>query len=98
MSATDVPVSSLISEKIPFDSTHVLVGGVWRPAHSGQHLELINPSDGSLLASIARGQAADIDAAVRAAQAALDDPLDGRWGRLSAAERGRLLLRMSELV
>lgn len=98
MSATDAAVSSPISEKIPFDSTHVLVGGVWRPAQSGQHLQLINPSDGSLLASIARGQAADIDAAVRAAQAALDDPLDGSWGRLSAAERGRLLLRMSELV
>ena len=98
MSATDAAVSSPISEKIPFDSTHVLVGGVWRPGQSGQHLELINPSDGSFLASIARGQAADIDAAVSAAQAALDDPQEGSWGRLSAAERGRILLRMSEHV
>ena len=83
---------------IPFDSTAVFIGGAWRPALGGQHLELINPSDGSLLTHIARGQAADIDAAVAAAQAALDDTQEGSWGRLSAAERGRILLRMSERV
>ena len=42
---------------------------------------LLNPSGGSQLAQIARGNAADIDAAVSAAQSALD----GEWGRLSAA-------------
>ncbi|HOM12186.1 MAG TPA: aldehyde dehydrogenase family protein, partial [Rubrivivax sp.] len=38
--------------------------------------------------------AADIDAAVVAAQAALD----GEWGRLGAAERGRMLQRLSAAV
>ena len=52
------------------------------------------PSDGSALADIARGSAADVDAAVRAAQATLD----GAWGALKAAERGRVLMRMSTLV
>jgi len=79
---------------IGFETRHVLVGGQWRPGASGQTLPLVNPSDGTPLAEIARGQAADIDAAVQAAQAALD----GDWGRLTAAERGRLLLRMSALV
>ena len=60
----------------------------------GETLPLLNPSDGTLLAPIARGGAADIDAAVAAAQAALD----ADWGRLTAAERGRLLLKMSALV
>ncbi|MBL0086898.1 MAG: aldehyde dehydrogenase family protein [Ideonella sp.] len=79
---------------LPFDTRQLLIGGQWRHAASGQTLPLMNPSDGTLLAEIGRGQAADIDAAVAAAQAALD----GDWGRLTAAERGRLMLKMSALV
>jgi aldehyde dehydrogenase (NAD+) len=79
---------------IPFDTTQVLIGGRWSPCAGGETLPLIDPSDGSLLAPIARGTAADIDAAVAAAQAALD----GDWGRLAAAERGRLLLKLSARV
>ena len=79
---------------IPFDSSGVFIGGVWRACASGETLPLLNPSDGSLLAQIARGAAADIDAAVAAAQAALD----GAWGALTAAERGRVMLRMSAKV
>jgi aldehyde dehydrogenase (NAD+) len=77
-----------------FETHGVLIGGVWRPCASAEQLPLLNPSDGSLLATIARGAAPDIDAAVAAAQAALD----GAWGQLSATERGRLLMRMGQLV
>ncbi|WP_280153721.1 aldehyde dehydrogenase family protein [Piscinibacter sp. XHJ-5] len=73
---------------IPFDTTQVLVGGEWRAAHGGQTLTLVNPSDGSPLADIARGTASDVDAAVEAARSALEG---GAWGRMTAAERGRLL-------
>ena len=81
-----------------FDPSLVFIGGTWQASRSGQTLGLINPSDGSILAPIARGNAADIDAAVAAAQAALDGTREGDWGRLSAAERGRILMRMSERV
>ena len=79
---------------IPFDSSGVFIAGLWRPCASGETLPLFNPSDGSLLAQIARGAAGDIDAAVAAAQAALDGP----WGQLTATERGRVLMRMSAAV
>jgi aldehyde dehydrogenase (NAD+) len=79
---------------IDFDTSQVLVGGVWRRAAGGRTLPLVNPSDGSALAQIARASADDVDAAVAAAQAALDGP----WGALGATERGRLLLQMSTLV
>jgi aldehyde dehydrogenase (NAD+) len=79
---------------IAFDTRGVFIGGQWRPAAGGETLPLLNPSDGSLLAQIARGTAGDVDAAVAAAQSALD----GDWGRLSAAERGRALSRMSIAV
>jgi len=79
---------------LTFDTAHQLIGGVWRAGSSGQTLLLHNPSDGSVLAAIARGTAQDVNAAVAAAQAALDGP----WGALSATERGRLLMAMSALV
>jgi aldehyde dehydrogenase (NAD+) len=43
---------------------------------------------------LARGNAADVDRAVAAARAALG----GAWGRLNATERGRILLKTSELI
>jgi len=89
---------------VPFDASQVFIAGRWRAGDSGQTLPLINPSDGSELTRIARGNAADIDAAVRAAQVALEGEggiegeRAGAWGRLTATERGRLLLKMSALV
>ena len=81
-------------QRIPFDTSEVFIAGRWRPCDSGQHLVLVNPSDGQPLAEIARGAQADVDAAVAAA----DEALAGGWGALTAAERGRLLFRMSALV
>jgi aldehyde dehydrogenase (NAD+) len=75
-------------------SNHVFIGGHWRDGASRETLPLLNPSDGSTLARIARGNAGDIDSAVAAAQAALD----GDWGLLTAAERGRALMRLSQRV
>lgn len=77
-----------------FDPALCLINGVWQPAANGKTLPLVNPSDGSALCDIARGGAADVDAAVAAAHGALT----GEWGRLTALERGRLLTRLGQLV
>lgn len=79
---------------LPFDPRPLFIGGRWREAAQRGTLPLENPSDGSTLAEIARGRAEDVDAAVAAARAALD----GDWGRLSAAERGRLMAAMGRKV
>tara|TARA_R110000850_G_scaffold36558_5_gene96577 strand:+ start:1080 stop:2534 length:1455 start_codon:yes stop_codon:yes gene_type:complete len=76
------------------DPSHCLIGGQWAPCASGQTVPLINPSDGTALCQIARGGAADIDAAVAAARSAFD----GAWGRTTAVERGRVLYRIGALV
>src|SRR4029079_18504971 len=76
---------------IRFATDRLLVGGEWRAAAAGATMALEDPSDGSELARIGRGRAADIDAAVAAARAALDDGAAGAWGRQSAVERGRIL-------
>ncbi|MCL6282385.1 aldehyde dehydrogenase family protein [Ruegeria sp. 2012CJ41-6] len=83
-----------MSDLIWFDPTLCLTGGNWQPATERQTLPLTNPSDNSALCQIARGGAADIDQAVAAA----GEARDGDWGKLTAAERGRILLRLAELV
>lgn len=77
-----------------FDPTKCFIGGRWVAPATGKLLPLENPSDGSTICQIPRGSAADVDAAVQAAQAALD----GDWGRLAAFERGRFLMKLSQAV
>lgn len=76
------------------DPDQCFIAGAWVKPRSGDTLELINPSDGSTLCAIARGQANDIDAAVLAARAAFE----GDWGKATASERGRVLARIGALV
>ena len=83
---------------IPFPTDRVFIGGEWHAAASGETLPLEDPSDGSALARIARGGSADIDAAVSAAQAALDSRAAGAWGAMSALERGRVLTAIGRRV
>lgn len=60
----------------------------------GETIPVVDPSDGQIFAQIARGTPADIDRAVAAARAAYEGP----WGAMSAAERGRILARLSMLI
>lgn len=62
------------------------IDGQWRPAHSRETLEILDPADGAVIAHIARGGASDIDEAVRAAQAALPG-----WADCVPVQRGRVL-------
>ncbi|MDQ7069262.1 MAG: aldehyde dehydrogenase family protein [Rhodobacterales bacterium] len=77
-----------------FDPSKCLINGEWVAPVGGEYLALENPSTGEVIGQIARGQAADIDAAVGAAQAARD----GEWGRWSALQRGRMLTELGRLV
>src|SRR6185312_11851794 len=77
-----------------FDSAKCFIGGRWVEPRSGGRLMVEDPSRGVEIAEIARGSAADIDAAVEAAERALA----GQWGKLTAAERGRLLMKLARLV
>jgi acyl-CoA reductase-like NAD-dependent aldehyde dehydrogenase len=72
----------------------LLIGGEWREAASGRRFPVLNPATGGPLAEVAEADAPDIDLAVRAARAAYEGP----WGKMSAAERGRLIWRLGELI
>jgi acyl-CoA reductase-like NAD-dependent aldehyde dehydrogenase len=67
------------------------VDGAWRPSGDGRVGDVLDPSDGSVLATVALGGAAEIDAACRAADAAFP-----AWSGLAANERGVLLHRLAD--
>jgi aldehyde dehydrogenase (NAD+) len=71
-----------------------LIDGKWQSSLNGDSIDVVNPSNGEVFTTINRGDAADIDLAVQAAQRALDGP----WGKLTATERGRILHRFGELI
>ena len=70
------------------------IGNAAVPSSNGRTLPVIDPSDGQAFDEIARGTADDLDAAVRAARQCYD----AVWSKLSAAERGRLLMKLSAKV
>jgi aldehyde dehydrogenase (NAD+) len=71
-----------------------LIGGRDTASSDGAMLDVLSPVDGSLFARIASGTPEDVDAAVKAARAAFE----GAWGKLTATERGRLLVKLATAV
>ena len=80
------------------DGRHHFIGNRWAAASGGESLDVTDPSSGQPFARLARGNAADVDAAVAAARRAFGEAGEGPWGRASATERGRLLARLSQRV
>ncbi|MGQ4513905.1 aldehyde dehydrogenase family protein [Streptomyces sp. DW26H14] len=62
------------------------IGGEWRPALAADTIAVVNPADERIIAEVPAGGAEDVDAAVRAARAALRD-----WSATPPAERGAFL-------
>jgi acyl-CoA reductase-like NAD-dependent aldehyde dehydrogenase len=73
----------------------LFINGQWRESADGARTEVVDPSRGEVVTTVAEAGAADVDAAVRAARAAFDD---GGWSGLSGRERGRVLQRVADLI
>ncbi|SNC77210.1 aminomuconate-semialdehyde/2-hydroxymuconate-6-semialdehyde dehydrogenase [Hymenobacter gelipurpurascens] len=69
------------------------IGGQLVPPVSGQYLASVEPATGQVFAQIPDSGAEDVAQAVQAAEAAFP-----AWRRLPAEERGRLLVRIAELI
>ena len=71
----------------------MLIDGAWVESASGRTLTVENPAKRQDIATIARGEAADVDRAVQAATRALP-----AWRNVPPRDRGRLLLRIAEAL
>jgi aldehyde dehydrogenase (NAD+) len=77
------------------DRYQLYINGQFVDSQSGTWFETANPFTGKPWAEIARGNAADVDAAVNAAHEAV---YNGPWAATTASERGALLRRIGDLV
>ena len=75
--------------------TEAFIDGRFVAAADGRTFDCVTPRDGSVLTQVARGDGADIDRAVAAARRAFDG---GDWAYADPAARGRVLIRLSELI
>lgn len=71
----------------------LFIAGEFTEALSGETLATRNPHDDSVIAEVALAGREDVDRAVAAAQQAFP-----AWSRTPAAERGRILLKLADLV
>jgi aldehyde dehydrogenase (NAD+) len=69
------------------------IAGEWRAPLEGKYFETSDPATGEKLADVAQGSVADVDAAVKAARAALR-----RWQKLSGHQRAKYLYALARQV
>src|SRR5438874_3832573 len=73
----------------------LLIGGKWLDSVSGKRFETLDPATGEGICQVAEGDKADVDLAVKAARKAFEE---GPWSKMSAAERGRCLYKLADLM
>jgi phenylacetaldehyde dehydrogenase len=73
----------------------LFIDGEWVDAASGRSFVTPNPATGDTLATVAEGDAEDIDRAVRAARRAFED---GPWAHMTPSDRGRIVWRIGDLI
>jgi phenylacetaldehyde dehydrogenase len=73
----------------------LLIDGVWCEATNGQTFDVYDPSSARVIATVAQGEAADIDLAVAAARRALED---SEWSRMKPVDRERVMHRVAEAM
>src|SRR5437667_6065858 len=74
---------------------YLVLGGERIPATDGKTFAVIEPALGKPFAEVAEAGPEDVERAVQVAYRAFEE---GRWPRLSATERGRVLLKAAVLV
>lgn len=72
----------------------LFIDGKFVDAESGKTFITPNPATGETFAEVAEADKADIDKAVAAARKAFE----GKWSKISARDRGRLLYKLSQLI
>jgi aldehyde dehydrogenase (NAD+) len=86
---------ALIEPQVKAGPTKLLINNRWVDSTSGKTFPTVNPTTGEQICQVAEADAADVDKAVAAARAAFNGP----WRyKLSAAERGKLLNRLADLI
>ena len=80
---------------VPLTATKLLINNRWTEAASGRSFPTIDPATGDEICQVAEADQADVDRAVKAARHAFER---GPWHKMAAAERGKLMNRLADLI
>ncbi|WP_437206861.1 aldehyde dehydrogenase family protein [Planctomicrobium sp. SH664] len=75
--------------------TQLLIDGQWRDSVSGETFATYHPATEEKIADVAKGNAADVDLAVKAARKAFET---GPWRTMDARDRGALIGKLADLI
>jgi phenylacetaldehyde dehydrogenase len=89
------PLPSAAATAFLGHAPRLLIGGEWIESVSGKTIPVVDPATGAQVAVIADANAVDVDKAVRAARAALEE---GAWPNMKPSEREALIWRLSDLI
>ncbi|KAM3967226.1 aldehyde dehydrogenase 1A1-like [Aphomia sociella] len=76
--------------------TKLFIDNEWVDSKSGKTFETFSPQDGSVIATVAEGDKADVDEAVKAARRAF--LRNSEWRLMDASQRGEILQKFANLV
>ena len=87
-----------MSSPLPAQTTprryQLFIDGQFVDAESGKTFKTPNPATGETFAEVAEADKADVDKAVAAARKAFE----GKWSKMSARDRGRMIYKLSQLI
>jgi len=83
-----------MSDRHRLGRQHLLIDGKRQAAASGRYFETLNPATEDVLAEVAEADAADADIAVQSSRRAFETV----WSQMRAADRGRILLNLADLL
>ena len=86
-------IDALRAQPVPFRS-HLIDGKLLSASDDGR-MDVLSPIDGQSLTQVARGTAADMQAAIASARASFEDK---RWAGQSPAARKKVLLKWADLI
>lgn len=86
-------MSGMMETKGGVDNYRMYINGEWLDAADGQVIEVASPTTEEILYTVPKGDAADAQLALEAAEAAQSD-----WAAMPAVERGAILSRFADLI
>ncbi|MFE3838760.1 NAD-dependent succinate-semialdehyde dehydrogenase [Pseudogemmobacter sonorensis] len=75
------------------EKIELLIGGLFRPGSEGRTQPLLNPATGEQISTVPHASAADLDAALAAAEAAF-----ALWKNETAINRYRIMMKAADLI
>ncbi|KAN0023752.1 hypothetical protein ACTFIV_008139 [Dictyostelium citrinum] len=81
--------------KVQLPNTKLFINNEWVESVSGNKFKTFNPVNEELICEVSEGDKEDVDKAVIAAREALEN---GPWGKMTAEDRGKLILKLADLI